>query len=271
MALPAVAQCLLEIATVKELKGTWADVTRSHRLIRNDVICNDSKVQRINSPTATNDDLLKLLSREEPAQLITFECKRLLGCEKPLDLTALANEEKRRLKGVGFLESFAQWKDSHKNVSHILSRRAPPTDGLFLKTIVGQAGKPIPITALFRAEAPLGTYQLDLCQRPTDDACGKTLPIPKAFAWRPDSTDELFLPPLPLGVSIIYRLRNDDPEIRTSDRVLAVGVDTARADRIAEANDKITVAGLSISINDPEQVAGFEDYVRSLAEGLTSH
>ena len=268
-AMSLAAQCTLEIGTVADFKGVWVDLTHNHRLVRNDVICSDSKVQRVNDTDASPTDFLKLASRNDSKQTVRFECRSLLGCGKALDLSALVNEEQRRLKGSGFLESFASWRNSGQHRSHTLSRSLPPPGTSVLRTAVIYAGKPIPAVEVFSAEAPAGKYQFDLCAEPTDTACGNTLPSPKGFSWQPGTTANLPFAAPTAGVYILYRLKEDDIELRTDDRVLVIAVDPSNADRVKEARDKIAIAALSVSPNDAGQVAAFEEYVRSVAERLT--
>ncbi|MGA2717021.1 MAG: hypothetical protein ABSG41_28375 [Bryobacteraceae bacterium] len=266
-AIPIAAQCSLEIGTIADLKGAWTDLAHNHGLTKNDVVCGDSKLQRVNDAKASATDFLSLASRSDSKQTITFECRGLLGCEKPLDLGAVVNEEQRRLKGSGFLESFVSWQ-SRNRTNHTLSRSVPPPRTTVLRTAVIEAGKPIPVVEVFRAEAPAGKYQLDLCAQPTDKACRMTLPSKKEISWQPGTTGSLPFAAPPAGVYILYRLKDDAPELRTNDRVLVIAVDPLRADRVAEARDKIAVAALSVSSSNAGQAAAFEEYVRSVAKRL---
>lgn len=265
--MPLAAQCL-EIGTIADLKGAWTDLTRNHTLTKNEIVCGDGRLQRVNDAKASPTDFLKIANRSDSRQMMTFECRDLLGCGKPLDLSALVNEEQRNLKGSGLLESFASWQKSHNGTAHTLSRGLPTPGTAVLRTAIIVAGKPIPVVEVFRVEAPAHTYKLDLCAHPTDTECGKGLPSPKEFSWQPGSPGNLPFTGPPAGINILYRLNDDDPRIRTNDRVLVIAVNPSDVDRIAEARDKIAVAALSVSSSDTAQVATFEEYVRSLANSL---
>jgi len=268
--IPLAAQCAIEIGTVADFKGTWTDLTYKHRLTRNEVVCGDSQLQRVNDASASATDFLKLARRSDSKQTVTFECRNLLGCGKPLDLRALVREEQQKLRGSGVLESFASWRDAHNSTVHTLSgRRGPtPATAVLLRTAIVEAGKPIPAVEVFRADAPAGNFQLDLCAQPTDEACGKTTPSPKVFSWRPGSGASLPFASPRAGLSILYRLKDDDPELRTNDHALVIAAAPSRVDRIAQAREKIAAAALSVSSGDAERAAAFEEYVRYVGEFL---
>jgi hypothetical protein len=268
VALPLRAQCTVEIATVVDLKGNWTDQARKNILTRKQMVCAESQVQRANDAHASPTDFLKLASRGDSRQITLFECKALLGCERPLDLSALIGEERRRLRGSNLLESFVSWRNSHDRMVTTMSRLVPPAGVPVLRTSVVQAGESIRAADVFIGDAPPREYSMDLCDASTDEVCGKTLPLPKKVVWRPGAGGDLPFGPLPEGVHILYRLQDDDPEIRTKDRVLLVAVHPSHAGLIPEARDKIAIAARSVSPDDPDRSTAFEDYVRFIAARL---
>src|ERR1022692_5236652 len=88
--------CKLEIAYVKDFKGTWNDEEYGHQLRTNQPICDDSRIVRVKNKKAKPDDFL-LLTDRQARDLPPYQCKHLLGCEAPLDLSDLARETKRQL------------------------------------------------------------------------------------------------------------------------------------------------------------------------------
>jgi|SRR5271157_5502553 len=266
---PAIAQCVLEIGTVADLKGPWRDLKYNRELKKNDVVCHDSALQRADNAKASAADFLKIKSRTD-SQIVAFECKTLLGCERPLDLTPLIKKTQQSLQGASMLESFEIWLKSHNRKVTAMSRKGGTVDMRVLRTAVIEAGKPIPAVEAFRANAPAHVYQLDFCARPNLQACGETLPAPETFACAPGTTLNLPFAPPSAGVHILCRLLDADPAVRTNDCVLAIGVDPSRADQIADARVRIADAALLVSTGDASQLALFEEYVRSLANTLTA-
>jgi hypothetical protein len=88
--------CKIEIAYVKDFKGSWKDEKYDHQLRINQSICEDSRITRIQDKNATPDDFL-LLTDRRARELPRFQCKYLLGCEAPLDLSDIARETRRQL------------------------------------------------------------------------------------------------------------------------------------------------------------------------------
>ena len=171
--LPAGAQCTLEIATVAGLKGTWSDRAAGPRAV-NSVICENNRLERVKDANASADDFISLRLRSDAAQVVTFTCKVLLGCERPLDLGPIAREARRRLKGNAVLESFTAWRSSrHRNGSTLSRTGTRLDDAVLVGAAVLESGQPLRTDIVFRPEAAPGAYHLDLCATVgSDRECG---------------------------------------------------------------------------------------------------
>src|ERR1035441_218241 len=99
------AQCVLEVGIVQDLQGPWIDRSVNKRLSKDtrDILCKSSRIERQAGPQVSVDDYLTVAFRGSKLKLLRFECKRLFGCEKPLDLGPLIREAERRLKGSSSL------------------------------------------------------------------------------------------------------------------------------------------------------------------------
>lgn len=235
-------QCDLEIATVAGFNGTFVDSSRGHILAKNDVICSDSKIERDKNAKHSSDDFINLKPRQggptEP-----FRCKDLLGCEKPLDLSKLTEAAKKSLSGQSLFESIQEWWNSRgRTTTTISGRRSLSSLKPVLKTMVIEANSPIPAADAFLADAHTADYYLELCPYPTDRECGQTIPIAQKFSWSPGTKANLPVPPPVAGIHLLYRLKDEDPELRTADRALVIAVPWARLASIPEARRKIADA-----------------------------
>src|SRR2546425_579142 len=108
--LPLAAQppaCKLEIASVRAFKGTWRDEKHKRVLIANLPICDDSRLVRVRDNQASGEDFL-ILKNRRGEDLPAYQCRYLLGCETPLDLSDIARESQRQLQGRSAVESFME-------------------------------------------------------------------------------------------------------------------------------------------------------------------
>jgi hypothetical protein len=282
---PLWSKCQLEIASVFQFQGSWVDRKYNRPLNKNEEICGDSLVERVIDAKSSPEDFLTLNTRDDSRPRLTFRCKEHLSCESHLDFGPLIREEQRKLHGSGLLESYDHFGASRS--SSIITRGKskfgktellpqtlassyllPRPQVLVLKSAVVESDKPISAALVFRAEAPGGRYQIDICRSPTYLVCSE--PVAREFIWQPDTPDNLPFNGLPPGLHILFRLNDDDLKVRTRDRVLVIAVDPSHEKLIEEARDKIELAALAISPDDDGQ-RFYEAYVQSLAAPLTTH
>ena len=275
--LGAAEPCTVEIATVADFKGTWVD--HGATLVKHSLVCVESQIQRTKDARPAAGDFIKLAPRSG-RQSITFECRLLLGCEKPLDLGPLIRDEQRKLRGASLLESFMAAFTSRTTPT--ITRKTEPggredsARGMAPRTwhvsraAVIVSGSPIRSDTVFGPETPAGTYDLYLCPSPaSDESCGSPPTRGRRVSWQPASPANLpFTAPAP-GVFLLYRVSAEDVARRTPDRMLIVAVDRAGAaatpELIAEARDKLALAALSDGARSGD---AFERYVKLLALSL---
>jgi hypothetical protein len=267
----AFAQCSTEIAVVVDSKGVWSDAAHKRILRKKDAICSDSVVMR-EATESSADDFLTLAVRSQLNFKLNFECKALLDCEKPLDLAPLREEEDRRLKGSSVLQSISVWWNSRsRNESTLSGRRwAAGDSSSVLRTVVVKQGQLIATSQAFRVGSPAGDYLLDFCLKSTDDECGKSLPAPKKFTLDQVRSGNLPFNADAQGLYLLYRVKDDDPHFRTTDRVLILVVAPLRFSMIPEAKDKIAIAELALPPAGASPETFHEGYIRYLAKRLTS-
>jgi hypothetical protein len=275
LALGSTAPCELEIATVAEFRGTWKD--RGVTLGQRSIVCRESVVERIKDSRSTSTDFIKLVSRSGQ-HTVVCECRALLGCEKPLDLSALVRDEERKLRGASLFDSivalFAVRSGSTLSRDPPgAGRRADPAaarEWRISRAAVTLSGSPIRSDTTFGHETPGGVYLVYLCPSPAGDAsCGISSSAGRKFTWQPASSADLPVGTPASGTFLLYRVRADDVGRKNPGRTLIIVVDRTRAaanpDLIAEARDKIALAAQSELARTGDT---FERYVRFIAISL---
>lgn len=258
-------QCSLEIATVADFKGTFVDHASGHILARNDIVCSDSKIEREKRAKTSSSDYITLTPRQD-GHGDTFRCRELFGCEKPLDLSALIEKAKITLRGSGFIPSISDWWNSRRKASTTISgRRSPDSFKPVLKTVVIPTNSSIPAVDAFRGDAPAADYYLELCPFASDSECAKTIPLAQKFSWPAGIKDDLPFQVPDMGIHLLYRLKDDDAELRTADRVLVIAVPMARSGVIPDARQKIADAEKAPAPQGVTEDAFLEGYLRAIA------
>jgi hypothetical protein len=266
---PLFSQCSLEIATVADFRGKFVDARSGHVLSRNDVVCTDSRIERDKKAKKSSEDYIALRPRQG-GQVQTFRCKDQLGCEKPIDLSDLTENATKSLAGLGLLQSIEDWWTARGRTTTTVSGRRSPASVPVLKTVVVSVNSPIGAADAFRDDAPAGGYQLDFCPHSTDSECGNTAPSRWKVVWHTGARDNLPFRVSTPGVYLLYRLKADDPEIRTSDRVLVIVVPLTVAGSIADARQKIAAAERAVPPQGVPKEVFLESYIRFIGSVLTS-
>jgi|SRR5579862_261849 len=267
--------CQLEIASVKELKGTWQDTKYVHILVPNQTICDDSHLVRVRDEKATVDDFLVLKTRKGQ-DLPPYQCKRLLGCEAPLDLGDIAREASRQLKGASLLGSFLDWPSASALISTLSRDLLLEKGSNVLESAVVAAGAPVLAGVVFRPTAAAGKYFLELCDLTSADYCGNPRHQRREITLSVGDKALLPFPALSPGLHVISRLDQQNQFSHTGDVAYLLSIApperAGQPDLLGEAQDKFSIALRATEASEDPETSQMllVQYIKSLAADVGS-